>query len=400
MRGSNIISTVAVLIALQANGVSSTLNRKLEAMRENEDLVKMEEFFGVKAERKLEKMLTSAKHEPAPWNGPSWLVMNDSMNFNYLTGEMSPAEKYARAFGLDVKDFMDKVSAQSGIDSMANRSTPCTDHGQCELRFCSKRTNATSGYCIPQWYGLSHALAPAATLEKEPLCPVVYNNVTFHPIDIKGLITAVYIDANTTYLYGGRRYNGDDNETFDANGRSSNANFRDITPAFFHIASTYLLGMVNRSFIIDRHANRNVWNQPVYGFEVIEQNPLTLEEAAQTFFNTTTYPFNANATRIVHFKSQLMWNNATDPDSGYSNLIVPPDSGMTYEYVLEICGDGYVTGGEWVRESIFVHPDFCWLMKSRPQADLVTSIGLSYADVTMLLEKSAACSDSKKSSNN
>ncbi|CEG46992.1 uncharacterized protein PHALS_03659 [Plasmopara halstedii] len=132
----------------------------------------------------------------------------------------------------------------------------------------------------------------------------------------------------------------------------------------------------------------------------MEQNPLTLEEAAQTFFNTTTYPFNANATRIVHFKSQLMWKNTTDTDGGYSNPIVPSDSGMTYEYVLEICGDGYVTGGEWVKDSIFVHPDFCWLTKSRPSADLVTSIGLSYADVTMLLEKSAACSDLKKSSNN
>ncbi|KAL7678898.1 putative transglutaminase elicitor [Plasmopara halstedii] len=78
-----------------------------------------------------------------------------------------------------------------------------------------------------------------------------------------------------------------------------------------------------------------------------------------------------------------MWKNTTDTDGGYSNPIVPSDSGMTYEYVLEICGDGYVTGGEWVKDSIFVHPDFC-----------------CYADVTMLLEKSAACSDLKKSSNN
>ncbi|KAL7678896.1 hypothetical protein Plhal304r1_c090g0171431 [Plasmopara halstedii] len=37
MRGSGIISTIAVLIAMQAHGVSSTLSRKLEAMRENED---------------------------------------------------------------------------------------------------------------------------------------------------------------------------------------------------------------------------------------------------------------------------------------------------------------------------------------------------------------------------
>ncbi|KAL7691291.1 hypothetical protein Plhal304r1_c009g0034441 [Plasmopara halstedii] len=34
MRGRDIISTVAVLIALQAHKISSTLNRKLEAMRE------------------------------------------------------------------------------------------------------------------------------------------------------------------------------------------------------------------------------------------------------------------------------------------------------------------------------------------------------------------------------
>ncbi|POM75601.1 Transglutaminase elicitor-like protein, partial [Phytophthora palmivora] len=73
-------------------------------------------------------------------------------------------------------------------------------------------------------------------------------------------------------------------------------------------------------------------------------------------------------------------------------------TGKYYYYLLELDDAGEIIGGEWVYNSDDDHPDFMWIPKAKPAANTVTSIGLSYADVTMLLEKSVACSDSAGSS--
>ncbi|ETK71792.1 hypothetical protein F441_21512 [Phytophthora nicotianae CJ01A1] len=392
-RGSEIEDDGTCIVIVPGNPSAS--KRKLEAILDN-DIIKLEDFFGAKMEKKLKNLPTSASHHPLPWNGPSWLTYQDSINYEWKKGQPSPAEKYATAFGLNVNDFMNKVSAQSGIDSQKNVSTSCTTGKDCdsswELTMCAIRTNATSGYCIPSWYGLSHAWAPASVIEKEPLCPVVFNGVSFHPIDIMGLITQIYDDANVDVpvVFTGSRYSGG-NDSTDSYGRSSDYSYRDVNPGFFHIAASNLLGKLNHTFIIDKYPSYGVWNLPVYGFKVLEQTSMTLKEAAQNFYHVETYPWNENSTSIVHIKSRLLWNNETSADS---HLIVLRDSGVTYEYLLELGEDEEIIGGEWLNESNDDHPDFLWFPKGKPAADSVTSIGLSYANVTVLLEKAAVCSDS------
>ncbi|KAF1788864.1 Transglutaminase elicitor [Phytophthora cactorum] len=299
-RGAEIEDDGTCTVSVPEPENPGTSTRKLEAIV-RDDATKLEEFFGAKMERKLKNLPTSAIQHPSPWNGPSWLTYQDGINYEWKKGQPSPAEKYATAFGLDVKDFMDKVSAQSGIDSQKNFSTSCTSDSDCDYTMCAIRTNATSGYCIEAWYGLSHALAPASVLEKEP---------------------------------------------------------------------------------------------PVYGFDVYEQTNMALNEATQTLYHLETYPWNDNATSIVHIKSNLMWNNATDGDDSYADLVVPRDSGISYEYLLELNEAEEIIGGEWLNASINNHPDFLWFPTGKPAVDTVTGSGLSYAKVTMLLEKAAACSDS------
>ncbi|KAG2787419.1 hypothetical protein JG687_00018830 [Phytophthora cactorum] len=391
-RGAEIEDDGTCTVSVPEPENPGTSTRKLEAIV-RDDATKLEEFFGAKMERKLKNLPTSAIQHPSPWNGPSWLTYQDGINYEWKKGQPSPAEKYATAFGLDVKDFMDKVSAQSGIDSQKNFSTSCTSDSDCDYTMCAIRTNATSGYCIEAWYGLSHALAPASVLEKEPVCPVTFNGVIFHPIDIKGLITDIYDDVDVSTVFTGSRYNGG-NGSIDAYGRSSDYRYRDVNPGFFHIAATNLLGKLNHTFIIDRNPDYIIWNQPVYGFDVYEQTNMALNEATQTLYHLETYPWNDNATSIVHIKSNLMWNNATDGDDSYADLVVPRDSGISYEYLLELNEAEEIIGGEWLNASINNHPDFLWFPTGKPAVDTVTGSGLSYAKVTMLLEKAAACSDS------
>lgn len=66
--------------------------------------------------------------------------------------------------------------------------------------------------------------------------------------------------------------------------------------------------------------------------------------------------------------------------------------GAYYDYLLGLDDTEEIIGGEWLYESNNNHPDFLWLATGKPAATTVTSIGLKYADVTMLLEKAVACS--------
>ncbi|GMF49544.1 unnamed protein product [Phytophthora lilii] len=124
---------------------------------------------------------------------------------------------------------------------------------------------------------------------------------------------------------------------------------------------------------------------------------MTPAEAAQKFYAVDSYPFNDAAKGIFHVLSRLSWGNET---FAYSNgtladpsLNANQNSGEDYEYLLELNEASEIIGGEWLNYSANSHPDFLWFPNGKPAADTVTSFGLSYANVTMLLEKSAACSN-------
>jgi len=370
--------------------------RQLEA-KSNKDIAKLEAYFGTKMELNLKSLPTVAVHTPSPWAGPYWPTYQDGINVEWNQGQPSAAEKYATAFGLDVTDFMNKVSKDNGIDSQSSR-TKCSSDSDCASRTdgsaCAIRTGKSSGYCIPTWFGICHAWAPAAILEAEPNCPVTHNGVTFQPMDLKALISDIYDGAKISTVFTGARYNGGDDGA-DEYGRHTNDAYRDLNPAYFHIASANLLGKLNATFVADVDAAAEVWNQPVRGFKVYEQTEMSLEEAAQTFYGLEEYPWNAAAKSVVYIKSRLSWIYETYTDGGLvsSGQINQFTTGKYYYYLLELDDAGEIIGGEWVYGSDSDHPDFLWLPKAKPAADTVTSIGLSYADVSMLLEKAVACTD-------
>ncbi|TDH69911.1 hypothetical protein CCR75_009718 [Bremia lactucae] len=372
------------------------IKRRLES-EANRDIEKLENFYGVKMQVKLEYLPTVCVHSMAPWAGPFWPTFEDSINVIWRKSDPSPAEKYATAFNLDVMAFMNNVSVHNGIYSQKKRPV-CENHKTCKsLRNRSKcgiRPGETSGYCIPIWFGICHAWAPAAILEPEPNCPVTHNGVTFQPLDLKGLITSVYDGAGVATVFTGIRYKGRGNAT-DPYGRYIDVAQRDINPALFHIAATNLLGLLNATFIVDVDASAEVWNQPVRGFKVFEQTVMSPEEAAQSFYGLASYPWNVAADRIVYIKSRLSWIAETYLDGGLvaSGRINKFTTGRTYHYLLELDTDGNIVGGEWVYNSTKHHIDFIWIPKAKPHISTITSIGLSYANVSMLLRKSAACSN-------
>ncbi|CAI5741709.1 unnamed protein product [Hyaloperonospora brassicae] len=372
----------------------SAVKRHLEA-NTNVDIAKLEAHFGTRMEMKLDNLPATGVHATSPWPGPYWPTYQDSINAVWSPGQPSAAEKYAKAFGLNAHDFMNKISAKNGVDSMRNR-VRCSSNNECsslsDKSVCAKRAGVHVGYCVPTWFGICHAWAPAATIEEEPRCAVTHNGVTFQPIDIKALISTVYDGAAVPTVFTGTRFNGG-HDSEDKYGRHSNAAYRDLNPAYFHIATTNILGKLKQTFVVDITAGAEVWNQPVRGYKVYEQTKMSLQDAAKTFYGLEAYPWNAATKSIVYIKMRLSWIYETYVNGGLvsSGQVDKYTTGAYYTYLLELDSNGLIIGGEWVYDSDSNHPDFIWFPKSKPAANAVTSTGLKYADVAMLLKRSVTC---------
>ncbi|KAL8003189.1 putative transglutaminase elicitor [Plasmopara halstedii] len=380
MRTSSLISTTFALTTIHVRGSPSTSTRRLEAFSQHEEsvLIEMEQYFGQKLERKLTRLPTWGASDIKPWYGPTWETWTDSINYAMRDDDLAPSAKYAIAFGLNVEDFMDKVSAKFGIDSVKNSTSTCT--GECDIHdyYCSFRKNSQVGYCISRWSDISEGVAQASVLEKEPRCPVTFNNVTFNPDDIKALISVVYAEAQVPTIYNAKHYSSQ-NGTLDGSVPSAPPENRNVNPAFYHITAANLLGKLNRSFVFDLDSSDDVLDTAAFAFEVDRLQPMTLQEAARIFFNSTSYTFNEKATEVVYVSSTLYYTAPKEND-------FPRD---IYTYILELDATGNCIGGQWLE----YRPDAISIPKEKPAADLVTGIGISYANVLMLIDKSAACSN-------
>lgn len=218
-----------------------------------------------------------------PWAASYWPIYEDAVNHRWDgANSESPAAKYGKAF--NVTDIENKVSKTHGIDKYSTR-TSCDTDAQCNDKIgeaCAKRTGATKGYCIPTWWGLCHAWAPASILEPEPKHPVTRNGVTFKPNDIKALMTLVYNSSTSKFV--SLRCDEDEGAgaiTYDAYGRPTgdDAECRDTNPGTYHVLLTNYLGLRGQAFVEDRTYDDEVWNQPLRGYRISQQKEVTAQEA-------------------------------------------------------------------------------------------------------------------------
>ncbi|DAZ98345.1 TPA: hypothetical protein N0F65_007152 [Lagenidium giganteum] len=344
-------------------------------------------------ETRLDKLPASSSLELSPWPGSYWPTARDGINVRWNGAELSPAEKYAIAFGLDINTFLEGISKKNGVLSKSGNKA-CTTDEDCksvgEGVACGIRQGEPSGRCIPLWFGICHAWAPAALLEPEPKCPVTINNVTFDRVDIKALITQTYDGAELPMFFGGNRYHGPSQIAME-DGRPSDPKYRDLNPGFLHIAMANMLGIHKRGFIIDKSADNEVWNQPVRRYNVLQKAPITSEQAG-ALLNKPKYPYNDHAAQLVHVKTQFDWIKEAFEDVAYveTGKVDNEMEGEEYEYILELDDAGKIVGGEWINAAITKHPDFLWFPTKRPAQDLVTDVNLSIANVRQLLLKSLA----------
>ncbi|EGZ05421.1 hypothetical protein PHYSODRAFT_533879 [Phytophthora sojae] len=370
--------------------------RRLEVTKST-DMKKLETFFGLELETDITKLPTKYQHDPIPWPSSYWPVYADSLNYKWAKGQPSPAEKYATAFGHDATKMMDAISAKNGIDSQSKRKK-CTTDAECKPlkdgSVCAKRNGQESGYCIPTWFGICHAWAPAAILEAEPTCAVERNGTKFEPYDIKALITLAYDGSKIPTIFTGSRFNGNDNapNNTDEYGRFFDDRRRDISPGYFHVAVTNIMGRFNHSFVVDITAGNEVWNQPVRSYEILRLSWTTPKAAAKKYFNVDKYPFNDAATKIAVVTTRFSWivESGVNGPLVATGIVDKYTTSADYEYILETDETYQILGGEWLSGSKANHPDFLWLPASKPDNATVTSVGLVYSEIEGLLDESVS----------
>ena len=126
------------------------------------------------------------------------------------------------------------------------------------------------------WWGICHAWAPAALMEEEPLAPVERNGVVFEVSDIKAFLTQQW-DRSQSYMVGGRCE--EDELERDEHGRVTNSDCRDLNAGSWHVIVTNFIGLNKKGMVIERTTNYQVWNQPLFGYRITEQEEISLQKA-------------------------------------------------------------------------------------------------------------------------
>jgi hypothetical protein len=232
---------------------------------------------------KLEALPMEGSAAAAPWAGSYWPVYEDSINYRWAGPNTdSPAAKFGKAF--NVPDVERKVSEAHGILKQSHRKA-CKTNDDCDRKLresCGKRIGEEEGRCIPTWFGICHAWAPAAVREPEPVHPVTINGVTFEVADIKALVTLAYDKPSSKFVSLRCDKNDDLNEIeYDAYGRPTDAHreCRDTNAGTYHVLLANYLGIRRESFVEDRQFDNEVWNHPLRSYRVTMMKEVTAREA-------------------------------------------------------------------------------------------------------------------------
>jgi len=177
---------------------------------------------------------------------------------------------------------------------------------------------------VQPWFGHCHAWSAASVTEKEPRKDKQHQGVPFGVGDQKGLLTAVHAqDEANSY---GDRY-GDGRGSEDAH---------DLPPDEVWRLLQLYVKQRNIPLIFDLEAGDEVWNYPVYQYEVNYQE-------------TGNGMVQGTMTLVVA------------DDDVYPDYLGTQPGIYSYSFACRMQGGSIVSGsGRWTGESVNDHPDFAW----------------------------------------
>jgi subtilisin-like proprotein convertase family protein len=316
---------------------------------------------------------------PSNW----WPMSQGGVARAWNGNELGPAQKYDQLVTPDrIRDVQLTLAKKNWKDEPVNQEAqPETFHvgpaAEWELK-----NHGRYGETDPEsWWGHCNGWASYVLNEDEPIRPVLvrYDAATrrvtecasgdagcvlFQLGDINALGAELYWQDGARMA--GRRCEQADSEfNFDPSGRINSVECRDGNAGTFHIVVTNMIGRLERPFIVDLTADRQVWNYPVYSYELLENREVTLQEALQLIgapAGTTTWTYNPDARRFIRVRMRAsIVEDAIPPSTRPAgDQLARYTTLENYEYLLELDQAGTITGGEWTGDSKRRHPDFVW----------------------------------------
>jgi len=233
------------------------------------------------------------------------------------------------------------------------------------------------------WEGSCDGWAYAAYNEAPPVKAVKVRNlagqlITFYPSDVRALLTLLYSGYRVS-SFGGKCHSV--NPTVDAQGRLTDKNCRDTSPADFHTVLVNQVGIGKRGFSVDTDYAKEVWNQPVKSFKLRYFNPQTLQAYAHGYHAKVHRSRYTRDRFAVHRDPRATHIVAVDVEVHYQMEAFPKPvthlapshdkaTSATYRYDLELDAAGNIIGGEWDVSAQRNHPDLITYVATR---DLIRS---------------------------
>jgi hypothetical protein len=328
-----------------------------------------------------------------PWSGDYWAIADGVLasrfqdeEFNRLADwktksefiKQSPMETLLELKG---QEAVSKLSPAEKYDLLIGASDSAFTAAQWDIGQPYYDEKGT----VESWMGICHGWAPAAIMEKRPVHSVDLPSadgkwqVHFNPSEVKGILSYSWATNHfPTVSLGERCYKK--NPRRDNNGHLVDPECFDLNPATWHQAIVNMVGIADRSFVMDATYDYEVWNQPVIGYEYTYFNLNTqkrtdsLNEAQVAKSDYRKDPFAQYRSRDVvklvgiemrvGYVSETSANSSETDDADADSIIW-----VQYRYDLELDQKDRIIGGEWHQVA---HPDFIWT----PQKDVQALSGL------------------------
>jgi hypothetical protein len=251
----------------------------------------------------FDALILRGEANPRPWCGQWWghrcngVAINQGNNRTRhacaYPDRQSPAEKLDRALGRAKKieyrslDTWLTCALRSWEDCsrMSGQArSRCLKDGkkQAAYRACRRGFTIDTAYEYEvvhhgqgafgwdDWWGHCNSWAAAAILYAEPKRAVRWQNVNWTVADVKGLLTETFMDTDLAADgWFGCRYDGPGaTDTFPGECDTEQDAYRDVTPRQFLSAMSKHIGSNRHGVVVDRHTEWEVWNHPVWKYEI------------------------------------------------------------------------------------------------------------------------------------
>ncbi len=204
------------------------------------------------------------------------------------------------------------------------------------------------------WNGICNGWSPASINHREPAPRDMVSadgiRVSFGSSDIKALMSYYYAWVSESPVnFMGRRCS--------FNHLSFIKSCEDVNAGAFHMVITNRIGIQKKAFIADISRFKEVWNNPVYGFEskiVSRTSKKIVVETKMIYTDELDEPLWQSVIGTKEFQR----------------------SEKIYRYSLDLDGEGRIVGGDWLTSD---RPDFLWTKE-------ISTFDGDFAVVNKLLE--------------